>query len=184
MDLIHYPAIDAQAFHSGFQPRMPAHSDLGVITLLFQEDEPEVGAPGGLEIAVVGSSEQGTSASYEATGTWSPVPPKRGTVVVNVGYLLKRWTNARWRSAVHRVGEPPKLGEKARPKRSVENADNEEMTIVPERFSIPFFSLPDPETIVEVLPGTWSAERPKKWGTLKVQEYLRKKRGEINPVSV
>ncbi len=56
------------------------------------------------------------------------------------------------------------------------------MAIVSERFSIPFFSLPDPETVVEALPGTWSAERPKKWGSLKVQEYLRKKRMEINLV--
>lgn len=64
----------------------------------------------------------------------------------------------------------------------MENADDEDMAIVSERFSIPFFSLPDPETVVEALPGTWSAERPKKWGSLKVQEYLRKKRMEINLV--
>jgi isopenicillin N synthase-like dioxygenase len=81
--------------------------------------------------------------------------------------MLKRWTNSRWKSAVHRVEAPS-------------TRDFEDTDTVPERFSIPFFSFPDHGTVVDALPGTWDAERPKKWPPLDVDEYVKRKRAEIN----
>ncbi|KIX08962.1 uncharacterized protein Z518_00040 [Rhinocladiella mackenziei CBS 650.93] len=198
MDLIRYPAVPVQALRSGSQVRLPAHSDPNALTILFQEDIPKSGNEGdgiigsGLEIAVVGSSERGTSESYEKTGTWRAVAPKPGTVIVNVGYLLKRWTNSRWKSAVHRVGEPVKLSasiaEKSQPggekqgQKTIEEDEKDaeiEAEMAPERYSIPFFSAPDPETVIEALPGTWGEEKPKKWGPLPVADYWAKKRRDI-----
>ena len=60
------------------------HTDFGVLTVLAQDDV------GGLQI-------QGLD------GDWVAVPPINGTVVVNVGDLLSRWSNGHYRSTPHRV---------------------------------------------------------------------------------
>ncbi|NKC11218.1 MAG: 2OG-Fe(II) oxygenase [Gammaproteobacteria bacterium] len=60
------------------------HTDFGVLTVLAQD------ALGGLEI-------QGLD------GEWIAAPPIPGTLVVNVGDLLGRWSNDTYRSTPHRV---------------------------------------------------------------------------------
>ena len=55
-----------------------------MLTVLAQDDV------GGLEI-------------QRLTGEWVAMPPLPGTLVVNVGDLLERWSNGRYRSTVHRV---------------------------------------------------------------------------------
>jgi isopenicillin N synthase-like dioxygenase len=61
-----------------------SHTDYGCLTLLYQD------STGGLEV-------QGSG------GTWLTAHPIEGTFVVNVGDLLARWTNDRFRSTPHRV---------------------------------------------------------------------------------
>ena len=60
------------------------HTDFGVLTVLCQD------AVGGLEIR-------------QRNGEWAAMPPIPGTLVVNIGDLLQRWSNRRYRSTVHRV---------------------------------------------------------------------------------
>lgn len=60
------------------------HTDYGCVTLLWQDDV------GGLEV-------------QERSGTWLQAPPIPGTLVVNIGDLLARWSNDRYRSNFHRV---------------------------------------------------------------------------------
>ena len=60
------------------------HTDFGVLTVLCQDEI------GGLEIR-------------RRNGDWAAMPPIPGTLVVNVGDLLERWSNRRYRSTVHRV---------------------------------------------------------------------------------
>ena len=60
------------------------HTDFGVLTVLCQD------AIGGLEIR-------------RRNGEWAAMPPIPGTLVVNIGDLLHRWSNRRYRSTVHRV---------------------------------------------------------------------------------
>ena len=60
------------------------HTDFGVLTVLSQD------AVGGLEIR-------------QRNGGWAAMPPIPGTLVVNIGDLLQRWSNRRYRSTVHRV---------------------------------------------------------------------------------
>jgi len=86
------------------------HTDPGVLTLLLQDDV------GGLQ-------------TLDRSGDWVDVPPRPGTVVVNLGDVTQVRTNDRYRAAVHRV----------------ESLDQRD------RFSIPFFSNPDRHTVVEPL---------------------------------
>jgi isopenicillin N synthase-like dioxygenase len=60
------------------------HTDHGIVTILWQD------SLGGLE--VMGKD-----------GAWLPVPPLRGSYVINIGELMKRWTNGRFKATVHRV---------------------------------------------------------------------------------
>jgi len=70
------------------QTRMGAHTDYGIVTVLYGDQVP------GLEI--VGPD-----------GGWHSVVPEPGAYVINIGDLLAQWTNDRWRSTVHRVAAPP-----------------------------------------------------------------------------
>jgi isopenicillin N synthase-like dioxygenase len=60
------------------------HTDFGVLTVLCQDDV------GGLQV-------------QSLAGDWIQAPPIEGTLVINVGDLLSRWTDGAFRSTPHRV---------------------------------------------------------------------------------
>jgi isopenicillin N synthase-like dioxygenase len=178
-DLLHYPAVSTQLLDSGKLARVPAHSDFGTLTLLFQDNV------GGLEIADLGSANTEKSAEFEKLGSFTPVQPVPGTVVVNIGYLLMRWSNGRWKNTIHRVMGPSSL----RIQEVSTTLDNpravgldagplEDMT--PGRYSIPFFASPDSEVTIEALPGCWSQDMPKRWKPIITGDFLRRKREAIS----
>ena len=77
---------------------------------------------------------------------WMDVPPPpMGTFVVNLGDMLERWTNGRFRSTVHRVLTPssPSGGD----------SSEEGKYRRRERYSVPFFYEPNFDTVVECLPN-------------------------------
>jgi len=43
----------------------------------------------------------------DRAGNWVRVPRMEGAFTVNLGDLMMRWTNDRWRSTLHRVVNPP-----------------------------------------------------------------------------
>jgi isopenicillin N synthase-like dioxygenase len=83
--LLHYPPLSGVPLPG--QIRAGAHTDFGVLSLLFQDDA------GGLEIRY-------------PDGTWTPAPTLPGCAIVNSGDLLERWTNGTFHSAPHRVVNP------------------------------------------------------------------------------
>lgn len=96
-----------------------AHSDYGMITILATDDQP------GLQILIDNIEDDGKN-----TSEWIDVnPPTLGTFVVNLGDMLERWTNGKFKSTIHRV---------------LNYGENE-------RYSIPFFYEPNFDTIVQCL---------------------------------
>jgi len=80
--LIHYPPQPAILGDDQFG--VADHTDFGCVTLLWQDDT------GGLEV-------------QSRDGQWIAATPIPGTLVVNIGDLLARWSNDRYRSTRHRV---------------------------------------------------------------------------------
>lgn len=70
---------------------MGAHTDYGIVTILWADPVP------GLEI-------------LRPDGTWLPVQPAPGALLINLGDLTERWTNDRWTSTMHRVVPPRDAG--------------------------------------------------------------------------
>jgi isopenicillin N synthase-like dioxygenase len=110
MRLAHYPPQSGPAVEYGTFD----HTDHGIITVLWQDQN------GGLEV-------------FTRYREWIPAPPLPGSVVVNIGDLMARWTNDRFRSTLHRV-----INRSGR-----------------DRYSMPFFFNPDFDTIIDPhdLPG-------------------------------
>jgi isopenicillin N synthase-like dioxygenase len=67
-------------------------------------------------------------------GRYRPASVAPGALVINVGDLLERWTNNRWRSTYHRVATPPGPPP------------------YPRRMSIAFFQSPNYDAVIECLP--------------------------------
>jgi isopenicillin N synthase-like dioxygenase len=121
--LIHYPVRPEQSFegavgdglwteHNGERRYLTgrAHADTGFLTLLAQD------AVSGLQ-------------ARHHDGSWIDIPPEEGTLAVNFGKVLERWTGGQVRATIHRV-----LGSGT------------------ERFSIPFFYEPRPDAVIAPLP--------------------------------
>ncbi len=85
--VLHYPAIPNLDQVKPGQLRGGAHTDYGTITLLMQDDV------GGLEVQ--GRDQQ-----------WVAAPSIPGTILINSGDLLARWTNDVFCSTPHRVVLP------------------------------------------------------------------------------
>jgi isopenicillin N synthase-like dioxygenase len=139
--LLHYPAVLKSVFKDNpDQVRAGAHSDYGSITLLFQDNV------GGLEV-------------QSPQGTWVRATPIDGSIVVNAGDLLNRWSNGTIKSTKHRVIQPP-----------AKEGDTSDM--YPERYSIAYFCNPNFDRTIEALPGTYQADADKKWDPIKSGDYL------------
>lgn len=85
----HYPALTSPPLPN--QLRTGAHTDFGAMTILAMTE-----ATGGLEVKM-------------PDGHWAGVQAAADELVVNLGDMMARWTNDRWKSTLHRVVNPPDL---------------------------------------------------------------------------
>lgn len=81
----HYPAQERLSTPEDPQVVFPAHTDSGVLTLVYQ-----TGDYTGLQV-------------FAEDKSWLDIPVVPGAFVVNIGDLMARWTNGRWTSTTHRV---------------------------------------------------------------------------------
>jgi isopenicillin N synthase-like dioxygenase/dienelactone hydrolase len=126
--LLHYPQQDVAVEEMlGARP----HRDTGVFTILLQDDV------GGLEVG-------------NASGEWIVAPPRDGSLVVNLGEMMKLLTNDHFASALHRVVN--RYGR--------------------QRFSVPFFFNPDYDTLLATLPQYIDESRPAQFKPVHVGEHM------------
>jgi len=115
--IMHYPPPREPPMPG--QLRAGAHSDLGMMTLLYSDND-----VGGLEV-------------MDRAGNWVRVPRMEGAFTVNLGDLMMRWTNDRWRSTLHRVVNPPGISD-----------------AISRRLSIGMFFIPNYDAVVASLDRT------------------------------
>ncbi|WP_150301975.1 isopenicillin N synthase family dioxygenase [Pseudomonas profundi] len=129
--LLHYPPQPAKPLPG--EKGCGAHTDFGGITILLLDDKP------GLQIW------------NAASASWLDAKPVPGTFVVNLGDMIARWTNDRYRSTLHRVI----------------NTSGEE------RYSVPFFFSGALQHEVRCLPGCLEAGETPRYPPVTVEQHLR-----------
>lgn len=129
MRLFHYPPQPPVSPENAFG--VAPHTDYGMLTLLAQDPI------GGLEL-------------QKRDGEWIAAPYIDGTLVINIGDLLQRWTNDLYVSNPHRVVN--RTGK--------------------ERYSIPMFYNLDYDAPVACLPTCCSETNPARHEPIKSGDYL------------
>jgi isopenicillin N synthase-like dioxygenase len=122
------------------QLRYGAHHDYGGLTILRQDR-----APGALEIC-------------SADGVWGEAGVVPESFVINVGELLSRWTNGRWRSTLHRVSNPDRS-----------------LTGSTARLSMVAFTGPNESSTIAALPSCVGADRPPQFDPVVADAFIRAK---------
>ena len=143
-------AIPADVEIAPAQLGMGAHTDYGIVTVLWADAVP------GLEI-------------LRPDGSWYPVVPAPGALLINLGDLLARWSNDRWLSTMHRVVPPrDSAGQLTR------------------RRSAAYFHDGNADAVITTLEPCLAADGTSSYGAVTVGEHLAQKLGgsrglELNP---
>ncbi len=126
--MLRYPARSESAAPTPTR----THTDYGAITLLATD------GVSGLQV-------------HPVDGGWVDVVAPPGSLVVNLGDMLARWTNDRYRSTPHRV---------------ITSAAED-------RYSVPFFVNPDADTVVECIDSCVDAGHPCAYLPVTATEFLQ-----------
>ncbi|MEP2781254.1 MAG: 2-oxoglutarate and iron-dependent oxygenase domain-containing protein [Pseudoruegeria sp.] len=135
---VNYPDQDEDPLPG--QLRYGEHHDYGALTILRQDS-----APGGLEV-------------MDLEGNWHEAKVIPDSFVINVGDLLSRWTNDRWRSTLHRVSNPSR-----------------DATGTTRRLSMVAFTGPAGDTKVSALPSCVTDENSAKYDPVSAGDYIMSK---------
>jgi isopenicillin N synthase-like dioxygenase len=131
----YYPAQDVPPKPG--QIRQGAHTDIGTFTILAADS-----SPGGLQVQT-------------ASGAWIDVRPQPGVFAINLGDMMARWTNDRWRATMHRVVNPPETL-----RQSV-------------RQSMGYFGNPNLDAVIECLPTCLERGESAKYPPVLAGDHMR-----------
>lgn len=118
--------------------RCSAHTDYGTITIL------KSGGPG-LQVSKDRDHPE-----------WHNVPHVEDGFVINLGDLMRRWTNDRWHSTLHRVINPPE--------QDVSNWGR--------RLALAFFHNLNKDVVVEAIPSCLSPDQPALYEPIVFGDFL------------
>jgi len=136
--LLNYPPQSERPLPG--QIRAGEHTDYGTLTILRSDEN-----VGGLQVKT-------------AKGEWYDVKSIPDSFVINLGDLMQRWTNDRWKSTLHRVVNP-----------------NNEAISQARRQSVAFFHNLNGEAICETFPSCITPSNPNKYASVNAWEHLMKK---------
>lgn len=142
-----YPPLTRKIIRDGKAGRSKAHCDLGVISMLLQD-------VGGLEFE--DKSKPGAKHFMQVEKGSQP-----SELVVNVAETLTRWTNNRLPASLHRVTPPITL--------------KPDEDIVPERYSIVYFTKADPKACVAPLSYYTATGEKTKYEAISALEYQQRR---------
>lgn len=142
---VHYPTPKTPPLPG--QLRAGPHTDFGILTIL-RIDE----AVGGLQVR-------------DDDGGWRDIVAPPHSFVVNIGDLMRHWTNGRWRSSIHRVVNPPTESDGGS-----------------RRLSLAFFHEPNPDALIRCLPSC-VGERGGAFPNVIAAAYRQNKVAELRGIS-
>ncbi|CAL5081619.1 unnamed protein product [Urochloa decumbens] len=133
--LLHYTG-DVNASEDG-NIGAAAHSDYGMLTLLATDGTP------GLQIC---------REKDRHPQLWEDVHHIDGSLIVNIGDLLERWTNCVFRSTLHRV-----------------------VPVGKDRYSVAFFIDPSPNLVIQCMESCCNEAYPPRFPPIKSGDYLEER---------
>ncbi|MGH2340468.1 isopenicillin N synthase family dioxygenase [Segnochrobactraceae bacterium EtOH-i3] len=131
--LLHYPPQPANPLPG--EKGCGAHTDFGGLTILAQDNS------GGLQVF------------DKTSNTWLHAEPVPDAFVVNLGDMIQRWTNGKYRSTLHRV---------------VNMSGGE-------RYSVPFFFSGNPDHVVACLPGCLAPGEEPAFPPITVEGHMKER---------
>ena len=148
--VLNYPSLEYDNTLSSSVIRAGAHTDYGAMTILLS------GGPG-LQLCL---SPNGCGGD----GEWMDVPHIDGAFIINLGDLMQRWTNDRWRSTLHRVV--------AVPDDSAEDSSEGTMSRSGRRQSVAFFVNMNGKANIVPFESCVDESNPAKYEAIRASDHL------------
>lgn len=152
--LNHYPKVSMETINKGIIKRTWAHTDFGIITLLFQDKV------GGLEL----QDRKNPKNFVPVAPLLDPAAPTE--MVVNISDTFQRWTNNVIRAGLHQVAVPMSM-------------KNKKEGICPDRYSSVFFLKAHRDTSAGPLPEFVTKDRPAAYEEMTALEFQQQKTKEL-----
>ena len=118
------------------------------------------GGPG-LQLKLANNDDEANNTTTDDSCFWIDVPHLKECFIINLGDLMQRWTNDRWRSTLHRVI-------------AVSDDDDESSDGFhsARRQSMAFFVNMNGNAIIRPIESCINKDHPSQYGEIKASDYL------------